>query len=63
MKKLYFVLLISGVFLLSACTPRIEVAAPTDPIIINLNVSIKHEILVKIDKEVEDIIESNEDLF
>ena len=31
-------------FMLAACTPRIEVAAPKEPITINMNVKIEHEI-------------------
>ena len=29
-------------FMLAACTPRIEVAAPKEPITINMNVKIDH---------------------
>jgi hypothetical protein len=38
-----------------ACTPTVQMAAPKEPITINLNVKIKHEIYVKVDKEVEDM--------
>jgi len=37
---------------LSGCTPRIEVAAPKEPITINMNVKIEHDINIKADKEV-----------
>ncbi len=37
-------------FMLAACTPRIEVAAPKEPITINMNVKIEHEIIIKADK-------------
>ncbi|WP_227506778.1 YnbE family lipoprotein [Marinobacter subterrani] len=40
---------------LAACTPTVQMAAPKEPITINLNVKIKHEIYVKVDKEVEDM--------
>lgn len=36
-----------------ACTPRVEVAPPKEPITINLNVKIEHEIRVKVDKDLE----------
>ncbi|NCB90592.1 MAG: YnbE family lipoprotein, partial [Gammaproteobacteria bacterium] len=39
--------------LLVGCTPRIEVAAPKEPITINMNVKIEHEIHIKVDKDVE----------
>ncbi len=42
---------------LAACTPRIEVAAPKEPITINMNVKIEHDINIKADKEVEALLE------
>ncbi|MCD8512102.1 MAG: YnbE family lipoprotein [Nitrincola sp.] len=48
---------------LTACTPTVQVAAPTDPITINLNVKIQHEILVKVDREIDNLLEKNSDLF
>ncbi len=48
---------------LSGCTPRIEVAAPSEPITINMNVKIEHEIHVKVDKDVETLLKSRSDLF
>lgn len=40
---------------LFACTPTVQMAAPKEPITVNLNVKIQHEIYVKIDREVEDL--------
>ncbi|WP_205126615.1 YnbE family lipoprotein [Nitrincola tibetensis] len=45
------------------CTPTVQVSAPTDPITINLNVKIQHEILVKVDREIDALLEQNSDLF
>ncbi|WP_312453684.1 YnbE family lipoprotein [Pseudescherichia sp.] len=42
--------------ILSGCTPRIEVAAPKEPITINMNVKIEHDINIKADKEVEALL-------
>ncbi|MDH3948938.1 MAG: YnbE family lipoprotein [Gammaproteobacteria bacterium] len=39
----------------SACTPKVEVVAPKEPITINLNVKIEHEIRVKVDKELDSV--------
>ena len=50
-------------FMLAACTPRIEVAAPEEPITINMNVKIEHEIIIKADKDVEELLETRSDLF
>lgn len=49
--------------LLVGCTPRIEVAAPKEPITINMNVKIEHEIHIKVDKDVESLLKSRNDLF
>lgn len=38
-----------------ACTPTVKVATD-EPITINLNVNIKHEILVKVDKALDDLV-------
>lgn len=45
------------------CTPRVEVAAPEKPITINLNVKIDHEIRVKVDKELDEVLSSESGLF
>lgn len=41
--------------LLVACTPTVQVAAPKEPITVNLNVKIQHEIYVKVDKDVDEL--------
>jgi hypothetical protein len=48
---------------LTGCTPRIEVAASKEPITINMNVKIEHEIHIKVDKDVETLLKSRSDLF
>ena len=45
------------------CTPTVKVAPPDEPITINLNVKIEHEIRVKVDKELEDIFSESSGLF
>lgn len=52
-----------GLLFLSACTPRIELAVPDEPITINLNVKIDHEIRVKVDKELDDLFDEESGLF
>ncbi len=47
---------------LIACTPTVQVAAPKEPITVNLNVKIQHEIYVKLDKEVDELF-SEQGLF
>lgn len=48
---------------LSACQPTVRVEAPKEPIVINLNVKIEQEVRVKVERDVEDLIESESDLF
>ena len=54
---------LTSYFMLGGCTPRIEVAAPKEPITINMNVKIEHEIIIKADKDVEELLETRSDLF
>jgi YnbE-like lipoprotein len=61
MKK-HFLIISIAAFLMS-CTPSVKVEAPTEPITINLNVKIEHEIRVKVDKELDDIFAQDSGLF
>ena len=47
----------------AACTPTVQVEAPEKPIVINLNVKIEHEVRVKLEKDVDDLLKKNSDLF
>lgn len=38
-----------------ACTPTVRMEAPKEPITVNLNVKIQHEIYVKVDKDVDEL--------
>ncbi len=51
-----------AIFIISGCTHRVEVSAK-EPITINLNLKIDHEIKVKVDKELDDIFSDESDLF
>ncbi|MFQ6370568.1 YnbE family lipoprotein [Shewanella sp. YIC-542] len=48
--------------MLGGCTPTVKIAPPDKPIVINLNVKIEHEIRIKVDKALDDLV-SNEELF
>lgn len=63
MRILKAVPVLMATMLLAACTPRIEVAAPKEPITINMNVKIEHEIHIKVDKDVETLLKTRSDLF
>lgn len=48
---------------LVACTPTVKVEAPDKPIVINLNVKIEQEVRVKVDKDVDTLLQNNPNLF
>lgn len=48
-------------FLGSACTHQVQIVAPDKPIEINLNIT--QEVRVKLEKDIEDLIADNPDLF
>ena len=43
----------------TACNPTIKIEAPDKPIEINMNINIKHEILIKVEKDVEALLEDD----
>ena len=45
------------------CAPTVQVATPNEPITINLNVKIEHEIKVKVEKDLEEIFSEDSELF
>ena len=47
----------------TACTPTVQMAAPEEPITINLNVRIEHEVRVRVERELDDIFAPDSDLF
>ena len=53
----------AGFLIATACAPKVQIVAPDKPIEINLNVKIDQEVRVRLDKDVEDLISDNPDLF
>ena len=53
----------SALALLGACTPKVQVEAPKEPITINMNIKIEHEIRVKVDKELDQAFQKNDEIF
>ncbi|HVO05029.1 MAG TPA: YnbE family lipoprotein [Candidatus Cybelea sp.] len=47
----------------AGCNPTVKVEAPDKPIVINLNVKIEQEVRVKVDKDVENLVNDNPNLF
>lgn len=46
----------------AACIP-VQIQAPAEPIEINLNVNIRQEVIVRLERDAEELIERNADLF
>lgn len=49
--------------LILGCAPTVKVETPDEPITINLNVKIDHEIVLKVDQELDDVFGENSDIF
>ncbi|MBI0006009.1 MULTISPECIES: YnbE family lipoprotein [Gilliamella] len=54
LKNMITIIVCSAVLI--GCTPTVKVQAPNEPININLNVKIDHEINIKVDKALDNII-------
>lgn len=45
------------------CSPTVQVAAPKEPIEINLNVRIEHELRIQVDQELEGLFKEESEVF
>jgi len=52
-----------ALLVLCDCQPKVQIEAPKEPITINLNVKIEHEVRVKVDRELDQLFEQEGDLF
>lgn len=52
-------MVIAVLLLATACTPTVKVEAPDKPIEINMNINIKHEILIKVEEQVEELLDDD----
>nr|WP_287373460.1 YnbE family lipoprotein [Prosthecochloris sp.] len=48
---------------LISCKPTVKVEAPEKPITINMNIKIDHEIRVRLDKDIENMLDARTDIF
>lgn len=48
---------------LAGCEPTVKLQAPDKPIVINLNVKIEREVRIKVEREIEDVIRENKEIF
>lgn len=54
--------LVLAIVIFTGCTHKVEISTK-DPITINLNLKIDHEIKVKVDKELDDVFNDDSDIF
>lgn len=54
---------LGGALALGACNPTVKIEAPDKPIEINLNIKIDQQVRVKVDRELDDVLSNNPDLF
>lgn len=59
----YVVLYAAVLAVITGCSPRVALEAPKEPITINLNVKIDHEIRLKVDKELDALFSEESNLF
>lgn len=52
-----------GLTLAAGCTPRVVLEAPKEPIVINMNVKIEHEVRVRVDKDLDALFDKEGDVF
>ncbi len=66
MKKIHYTVPVlvcwTGLWL-SGCAPTVKVQAPEKPIEINMNVKIEHEIRVKVEKDIDELLTEKPGLF
>ena len=55
--------LIGFCLLFSGCSPRIGIETQDKPITINLNIKIDHEVKIKVEKDLEEVISKDSKLF
>lgn len=47
----------------AACSPTVKVEAPDKPIVINMNVKIEQDVRVRLERDVEKVLEENPEIF
>jgi hypothetical protein len=48
---------------MTGCSPTVKIEAPDKPIVINMNIKIDHEIRIKVDRELDSLLDTKKGLF
>lgn len=57
------VFVLGAALFIAGCNPTVKIEAPDKPIEINLNVKIEQEIRIKVDRDLDQLLAENPDLF
>ncbi len=49
--------------LMTGCSPTVKIEASDKPIVINMNIKIDHEIRIKVDRELDSLLDNKKGLF
>ena len=49
--------------LLTGCSPTVKIEASDKPIVINMNIKIDHEIRIKVDRDLDSLLDNKKGLF
>lgn len=61
--RLVFPVVLASMAVALGCTPKVEVAAPREPITINLNIKLDADVRVRLEEKAKEDIKSNPDIF
>ena len=61
--KVVTFLAITAGALMTGCSPTVKIEAPDKPIVINMNIKIDHEIRIKVDRELDSLLDNKKGLF
>jgi YnbE-like lipoprotein len=62
MRRLKLAAIVGAGLASAGCIP-VQIQAPDEPIEINLNVNIRQEVIVRLERDAEELLEQNADLF
>ena len=63
MNKIFLLVAMVMLVLLMGCNPTVKVEAPEEPITINMNIKIEHEVRIKVEKDLEGVFAEDSGLF
>ena len=45
------------------CAPTVAIEAPKEPIVINMNIKVEHEIRINVDQDLDELFEDEKEIF